>query len=64
METVESGMALRDSWFVSQVSRLVPAISDSGSYLIGLITLEQRHIASLQMLCGKIKKAIPELKLL
>src|SRR5262245_19137893 len=38
METVESGMALRNAGFVSPVSCLVPAVSDSGSYPIGLIT--------------------------
>ena len=40
METVESGMALRDTGFVQPVSRLVPAVFDSGSYRIGLITLD------------------------
>ena len=40
METVASGMALRDPWSVQQVSRLVPNVSDSGSYRIGLITLD------------------------
>src|SRR4051812_19867626 len=38
MGTVESRMALRDPWFVQQVPRVVPAVSDSGSYRIGLIT--------------------------
>jgi len=40
METVESRVALRDPWSVQQVPRLVPAVSDSGSYRIGLITLD------------------------
>ena len=39
METVGSGMALR-AGLVSPVSRLVPAVSDSGSYPIGLINLD------------------------
>ena len=40
METVESRVALRDSWSVQQVPRLVSTVSDSGSYRIGLITLD------------------------
>jgi hypothetical protein len=40
METVESRVALRDPWSVQQVPRLVPAVSDSGSHRIGLITLD------------------------
>ena len=33
-------MALRDSWSVQQAPHLVSAVSDSGSYPIGLITLD------------------------
>ena len=40
METVESRVALRDPWSVQPVPRLVPAVSDSGSCRIGLITLD------------------------
>ena len=40
METVESGMALRDAGSVQPVSRLIPAVYDSGSHSIGLITLD------------------------
>jgi hypothetical protein len=42
METVESRVALRDPWFVQQVPRLVPAVSDSGSHRIGPITLDMK----------------------
>ena len=42
METVESRVALRDPWSVQQVPRLVPAVSDSGSYRIGPITLDMK----------------------
>ena len=40
MEAVESGMALRNVGSVQPVSRFVPAVSDSGSHPIGLITLD------------------------
>ena len=40
METVESGVALRDSRSVQPVPRLISALSDSGSSRIGLITLD------------------------
>lgn len=40
METVESRVALRNSWPVQQVPRFVPAVSDRGSYRIGPITLD------------------------